>query len=74
MPSITCYDGVLQMTAADRCDRCGAAAYVLAIFDNGSELLFCAHHSRRYHQGLAAVATLVVNSSLDLPAMTLNAA
>lgn len=31
----------MRLTAADRCDRCGAQAYVR--LDNG--LLFCAHHA-----------------------------
>ena len=32
-----------RLTAADRCDSCGAQAYIAAEV-NGSELLFCAHH------------------------------
>jgi hypothetical protein len=32
------------LTAMDRCDRCGAQAYVRAVLLSGSELLFCAHH------------------------------
>lgn len=31
------------LTALDRCDRCGAQAYVLVSGLSG-ELLFCAHH------------------------------
>lgn len=31
-------------TAADRCDRCGAQAYVRATLDSGLDLLFCGHH------------------------------
>jgi hypothetical protein len=31
-------------TAADRCDRCGAQAYVRATLESGFDLLFCAHH------------------------------
>jgi hypothetical protein len=35
------------LTALDRCDRCGAQAYVRAILEaTGGELLFCAHHAR----------------------------
>ena len=34
------------LTAMDRCDRCGAQAYVRALLPNGLELLFCAHHNR----------------------------
>jgi len=44
------------LTAADRCDSCGAQAYIrVAIGD--SELLFCAHHGRKHQEKLAAVAT-----------------
>ncbi len=32
------------LTAADRCDRCGAQAYVRVVLMVGGELLFCAHH------------------------------
>ncbi|GDY32986.1 DUF7455 domain-containing protein [Gandjariella thermophila] len=39
-----------ELTAADRCDRCGAAARVRAILPSGGELLFCGHHARE-HQG-----------------------
>lgn len=34
------------LTGADRCDRCGAQAYVRAVLASGGELLFCAHHAR----------------------------
>jgi hypothetical protein len=37
-----------SLTAADRCDRCGAQAYVRARLANGGELLFCAHHGREH--------------------------
>jgi hypothetical protein len=43
------------LSAADRCDRCGAAAYVRVVLDSG-ELLFCAHHARKYEDKLRAVA------------------
>ncbi len=45
-----------RLTAADRCDSCGAQAYIAAEV-NGSELLFCAHHGRRYEEKLRSVAT-----------------
>jgi len=43
------------LTAADRCDRCGAQAYVRVVLANG-ELLFCAHHARRHAAAFADVA------------------
>jgi hypothetical protein len=33
----------ISLNVSDRCDACGAQAYVLAIGVSG-ELLFCAHH------------------------------
>lgn len=36
------------LTALDRCDRCGAQAYIRAILPVGGELLFCAHHGRQH--------------------------
>jgi len=47
----------LVLTAADRCDRCSARAYVLvSVFvpDSGDhELLFCAHDYRQHEDKLA---------------------
>jgi acetyl-CoA carboxylase beta subunit len=34
------------LTAADRCDRCGAQAYAKTIHEDDMELLWCAHHWR----------------------------
>jgi hypothetical protein len=44
------------LTAVDRCDRCGAQAYVRALLPNGLELLFCAHHTRQYSSALTEIA------------------
>jgi hypothetical protein len=46
------------LTAADRCDRCGAQAYVRVLLPSG-ELLFCAHHARQHSSALADVAVHV---------------
>ncbi|HEX2498653.1 MAG TPA: hypothetical protein VHO00_07605 [Actinomycetes bacterium] len=35
------------LTAQDRCDRCGAQAYVRAVLPGG-ELCFCTHHWRKH--------------------------
>lgn len=37
-----------ELTVADRCDRCGAQAYVRARLADGLELHFCAHHGRAH--------------------------
>ena len=44
------------LTAADRCDRCGAQAYLRVLLASGGELLFCAHHGREHQAKLRAVA------------------
>jgi hypothetical protein len=44
------------LSAADRCDRCGARAYLRAVLPSGSALLFCAHHAREHVAALRAVA------------------
>ena len=44
------------LTASDRCDRCGAQAYVRVELPGGNELLFCAHHGREHGPKLRAVA------------------
>lgn len=41
-----------ELTAADRCDRCGAQAYVRARLADGLELHFCAHHGRAHLEKL----------------------
>ena len=46
------------LNALDRCDRCGARAYVRVLFRRRQELLFCAHH---YRQHAAALASLAVD-------------
>jgi hypothetical protein len=40
------------LNALDRCDRCGAAAYVRAVKDS-SQLLFCGNHGRSVYETLA---------------------
>jgi hypothetical protein len=42
------------LTALDRCDRCGAQAYVRATLVSGGELLFCAHHATEFRPALEA--------------------
>lgn len=45
-----------ELTASDRCDSCGAQAYIRVAIGT-SELLFCAHHGRKYQEKLSAVAS-----------------
>jgi hypothetical protein len=43
------------LSALDRCDSCGAQAYVRATLVTG-ELLFCAHHAARFKEKLSGSA------------------
>lgn len=43
------------LKAADRCDSCGAQAYIRVVL-NGGELLFCGHHGRRHEAKLRPLA------------------
>ena len=42
---------VLTLTAADRCDRCGAQAFVRVVLSSG-DLMFCGHHAKAYEDKL----------------------
>lgn len=53
-------DALAPMTAHDRCDRCGAQAYVRASLPGGTELLFCGHHGNEHRAAL-----LVAGASLQ---------
>ncbi len=50
------------LSSTDRCDRCGARGYVVAVFDGGV-LVFCAHHGRQYSTMLTTTAALVFDES-----------
>jgi len=51
--------GAPALSAADRCDRCGAQAYLRVELQSGGELLFCAHHAREHGDRLREVAASV---------------
>jgi hypothetical protein len=59
-----------QFTALDRCDRCGAQAYVRVELTSGGELLFCAHHAREHAEKLQAVAAAIHDGSGQLAKTT----
>jgi len=54
------------LNALDRCDRCGAQAYVRATLLTGGELLFCAHHGKEYAEKLKTVAARIHDESAKL--------
>jgi hypothetical protein len=49
------------LTAVDRCDRCGAQAYMRVTLPAGGELLFCAHHGRAYTPKLQELDAQIVD-------------
>ena len=55
-----------SLSAADRCDRCGAQAYLRVELQSGGELLFCAHHAREHGEKLREIAAHVVDETTKL--------
>ena len=53
------------LTAADRCDRCGAQAFVRVLLASG-DLLFCAHHAKAYEDKLKPAAVDWVDETAAL--------
>lgn len=56
------------LTVHDRCDRCGAQAYVLVIFESEQSLTFCGHHWNQYGNKLIEIAVDVVDETDKLNA------
>ena len=59
------------LTALDRCDRCGAQAYLRVELAGGGDLLVCAHHAREHGDKLREVAVAVQDETgklVDAPA------
>jgi hypothetical protein len=54
------------LTALDRCDRCGAQAYLRVELAGGGDLLFCAHHAREHGDKLREVAVAVQDETSKL--------
>ena len=48
-----------ELTRADRCDRCSAAARVRATLPSGLELLFCQHHANQHEAKLTEQAAVL---------------
>ena len=52
-----------ELTALDRCDSCGAQAYMRATLPNGGQLLFCGHHGRKNHDKLLSLGASWLDES-----------
>ncbi len=48
--------GGYTLSANDRCDSCGAQAYIRVEMASGGELFFCAHHGKKFQEKLSGVA------------------
>jgi hypothetical protein len=64
-PNVTTALAPTGLSAADRCDRCGAQAYVRVTLTSGGELLFCAHHGREHGEKLKSIA-ITIHDETDL--------
>lgn len=51
----TTQDSAVGLNSADRCDSCGAQAYVRVTLVSG-DLLFCSHHANEIKSKLETVA------------------
>ena len=51
------------LSAADRCDRCGAQAYMRVTLASGFDLLFCAHLGKEHADKLKQVALKIHDES-----------
>lgn len=50
------------LTVADRCDACGAQAYVRVDMEFGT-LMFCAHHAKAHAQKINEVAINIIDET-----------
>ena len=60
------------LSALDRCDRCGAQAYLRVELAGGGDLLFCAHHAREHCDKLREIAVALQDETdklVDTPAV-----
>ncbi len=66
VPVETLNDQVISqaLTAADRCDRCGAEAWVRWVRDN-QHILTCAHHARSHEEALLEWAHYSIDKRRD---------
>ena len=47
----------------DRCDRCGAQAFVRVVLPGGGDLLFCGHHWSRHSESLRSQAVEITDET-----------
>ncbi|WNN93682.1 hypothetical protein SEA_CALLINALLBARBZ_32 [Arthrobacter phage CallinAllBarbz] len=52
---------VRVLRVADRCDRCGAQAFVKATLPGAHPLLFCGHHYRKHEPALLQADARIID-------------
>lgn len=57
---------VIDFTAEDRCDSCGAQAYAVAMKEGCADLLFCVHHRRKNYDALLDKGWMVIDDVAGL--------
>jgi hypothetical protein len=66
MTNTTTKQPVATLNAMDRCDRCGAQAYLRVELTSGGQLLFCAHHAAQHREKLTQVAAHIHDETARL--------
>ncbi len=61
---------LVEFSATDRCDRCGAKAHHLARKPGFSDLLFCGHHIRRLTESLLDKNWNIISDSVGVAAVS----
>lgn len=54
---------LIEFTAADRCDRCGAQARHAARRSDCADLLFCSHHIRDHSEKLLDTGWTIISDA-----------
>ena len=52
-----------SLAVTDRCDRCGAQAFVRVILSGGADLLFCGHHWSRHEAVLRDQSVEIIDET-----------
>lgn len=52
-----------ELSATDRCDRCGAQAYVRVVLPGGADLQFCSHHWNTHEDALRPQAERIIDET-----------
>lgn len=58
----------MVLSALDRCDRCGAQAYVRVTLESDTELFFCAHHWKEHGDKISEIAKQIHDETERLAA------